>query len=87
MQLAEPFDISQPAVTRHLQVLERAGLITRRVDGAKRPCRLSPAGLAVIDQWLAMLRDALSRNYQRLDRVLASTVATPPTPQPRRKSR
>jgi DNA-binding transcriptional ArsR family regulator len=72
MELAEPFDMTQPAVSRHLKVLEGAGLIVRRVEGTKRPCRLAPDGIAAIDQWLAMLRDALARNYDRLDEVLAA---------------
>ena len=71
MELAEPFEITQPAVSRHLKVLEGAGLITRRVQGTRRPCRLAPDGVAEIDQWLAMLRDALAKNYDRLDEVLA----------------
>ena len=71
MELAEPFEMTQPAVSRHLKVLESAGLIVRRAEGTKRPCRLSPAGLETIDEWLAMLRNALSRNYDRLDGVLA----------------
>lgn len=73
MELAKPFDMSQPAISRHLNVLESAGLISRRVDGTKRPCRLAKPGIEAIDQWLAMLRDALERNYQRLDEVLAAT--------------
>jgi len=72
MELARPFDMTQPAVSRHLKVLEGAGLIVRRVDGAKRPCRLAPAGIDVIDQWLSMLRAALEANYDRLDTVLAA---------------
>jgi DNA-binding transcriptional ArsR family regulator len=71
MELAEPFEMTQPAVSRHLKVLESAGLIVRRAEGTKRPCRLSPAGLEAIDEWLAMLRNALSKNYDRLDGVLA----------------
>jgi DNA-binding transcriptional ArsR family regulator len=71
MQLAEPFDMTQPAVSRHLKVLEGAGLITRRAEGTTRPCRLSNAGFDNIDLWLAMLRDALSKNYDRLDQLLA----------------
>jgi DNA-binding transcriptional ArsR family regulator len=71
MELAEPFEMTQPAVSRHLKVLESAGLIVRRVDGTKRPCRLAPDGIAAIDQWLAMLREALATNYDRLDEVLA----------------
>ncbi len=71
MELAEPFDMTQPAISRHLKVLEGAGLIVRRVEGAKRPCRLAKDGIDAIDGWLAMLRDALARNYDRLDDVLA----------------
>jgi DNA-binding transcriptional ArsR family regulator len=71
MELAEPFEITQPAISRHLKVLEKAGLIFRRVEGTKRPCRLSKDGVDAIDQWLAMLRKALAKNYERLDQVLA----------------
>ena len=72
MELAEPFEMTQPAISRHLKVLEGAGLILRRVEGTKRPCRLAPAAINEIDQWLAMLRQALSANYNRLDDVLAA---------------
>ena len=72
MELVEPFDMTQPAISRHLKVLEGAGLIIRRVEGTKRPCRLAPAAVAEIDQWLAMLREALAANYNRLDDVLAA---------------
>jgi len=72
MELVEPFEMTQPAISRHLKVLEGAGLIVRRVEGTKRPCRLAPAAVNEIDQWLAMLRQALSANYDRLDDVLAT---------------
>ena len=71
MELAKPFEITQPAISQHLKVLEDAGLVERRVDGAKRPRRLAEAGIEVMDQWLAMLRKALEKNYDRLDEVLA----------------
>jgi DNA-binding transcriptional ArsR family regulator len=71
MELAQPFAMSQPAVSKHLRVLENAGLIARRVEGAKRPCRLAKGGVEAIDQWLAMLRKALEANYDRLDAVLS----------------
>ncbi|HTB86416.1 MAG TPA: metalloregulator ArsR/SmtB family transcription factor [Steroidobacteraceae bacterium] len=71
MELAQPFDMSQPAISKHLRVLESAGLIARRVEGAKRPCRLAKGGVDAIDQWLAMLRKALAGNYDRLDALLA----------------
>lgn len=71
MELAKPFDMTQPAISRHLKVLETAGLITRRIEGAKRPCRLAKDGLDTVEQWLEMLRKALEKNYDRLDEVLA----------------
>ena len=72
MELAKPFEMTQPAISRHLKVLEGAGLIVRRVEGTKRPCRLASGGITAIDQWLAILREALSKNYDRLDEVLAA---------------
>ena len=72
MELVRPFKMSQPAISRHLQVLETAGLIARRVEGSKRPCRIVSDPTTDIDCWLAMLRDALVKNYERLDSVLAS---------------
>ena len=71
MELAQPFEMSQPAISRHLKVLEGAGLISRRVEGAKRPCRLEPKAIDEIDRWLDRLRLALAKNYDRLDGVLA----------------
>lgn len=71
MELAQPFEITQPAVSQHLKVLEDAGLIVRRVEGTRRPRRLAKAGVEAMDQWLAMLRKALEKNYDRLDDVLA----------------
>ena len=72
MELVEPFEMTQPAISRHLKVLEGAGLIVRRVEGTKRPCRLASSAVTEIDQWLAMLRRALEANYGRLDDVLAT---------------
>lgn len=72
MELARPFAMSQPAISRHLKVLEGAGLIVRRVEGTKRPCRIAPNALAGIEEWLTMLRTMLSANYDRLDAVLAA---------------
>ena len=72
-ELADPFEISQPAISQHLKVLEDAGLIVRRVDGTRRPRRLSSTGIEAMDRWLAMLRTALEKNYDRLDEVLAAT--------------
>jgi len=72
MELAAPFALTQPAISRHLKVLEGAGLILRRAEGTKRPCRLAPDGITAIDQWLGVLRQSLAKNYDRLDRVLAA---------------
>jgi DNA-binding transcriptional ArsR family regulator len=70
-ELMEPFEMTQPAISQHLKVLEDAGLIVRRVDGTRRPRRLAQSGIDAIDQWLAMLREALEKNYDRLDAILA----------------
>ena len=71
MELARPFEMTQPAISQHLKVLEQAGLIVRRVDGSRRPRRLAKAGIDAMDQWLSILRKALERNYERLDKILA----------------
>jgi DNA-binding transcriptional ArsR family regulator len=75
MELAQPFEMTQPAISQHLKVLEEAGLIVTRVEGTKRPRRLAKAGIDAMDQWLAMLRKALEKNYERLDEVLAAMEA------------
>jgi DNA-binding transcriptional ArsR family regulator len=72
MELAEPFEMTQPAISQHLKVLEEAGLVVRRIDGTKRPRRLAKEGIEAMDKWLAMLRKALEKNYDRLDQVLAA---------------
>jgi DNA-binding transcriptional ArsR family regulator len=71
-ELAAPFRMSQPAVSRHLKVLEGAGLIVRRVEGSKRPCKLRAGAIHEVDQWLDTFRRALAANYERLDEVLST---------------
>ncbi|MBL8064582.1 MAG: ArsR family transcriptional regulator [Chthonomonadaceae bacterium] len=71
LELAKPFAMSQPAVSRHLRVLEEAGLISRRIEGSKRPCRLQSEPLEALDQWLKEFKKALSASYDRLDNVLS----------------
>lgn len=71
MELTNPFKMTQPAISQHLKVLEAAGLIARRVEGTRRPCRLVKPGIEAIDKWLDMLRKALEMNYDRLDHLLA----------------
>lgn len=85
-ELGRPFKLSQPAVSRHLKVLEQAGLIRRRKVGTKRLCSLQIPALDELEQWLGMLRRALEANYSRLDALLASledntvlTLDNPPT--------
>lgn len=70
MELAKPFEMTQPAISQHLKVLEEAGLVVSRIEGTKRPRRLAKDGIDAMDQWLAMLRKALEKNYDRLDQVL-----------------
>jgi DNA-binding transcriptional ArsR family regulator len=71
-ELAKPFEMTQPAISQHLKVLEEAGLIVRRVEGTRRPRRLAKAGVEAMDQWLTMLRKAMEKNYDRLDYLLAA---------------
>jgi DNA-binding transcriptional ArsR family regulator len=69
-QLAEPFSISQPAISRHLRVLERAGLISRGQDAQRRPRRLAAQPLAEATAWLENYRQFWQQNFERLDSLL-----------------
>ncbi len=69
-ELAGPFEISQPAVSKHLRVLEHAGLISRRQEAQRRPARLEPQALAASIAWLEEFRRYWEESYQRLDDVL-----------------
>ena len=70
MELAEPFTMSQPAISRHLKVLERAGLISRGRDAQRRPRKLEARPLAEVTEWLEGYRRFWEGNYQRLDGLL-----------------
>jgi DNA-binding transcriptional ArsR family regulator len=70
-ELAEPFDMSQPAISKHLKVLERAGLISRSRDAQYRPCRLEPQALKSIDEWLEAYRRLWEARFDRLESYLA----------------
>src|SRR5262245_49965902 len=70
MELAEPFAMSQPAISKHLKVLERAGLIARRREAQRRPCRLDARALAEVTGWLEEYRRFWEGRYQQLDAVL-----------------
>ncbi len=69
-ELAEPFAMSQPAISKHLKVLERAGLIVRSRDAQRRPCRLQAAPLAEANEWLETYRRYWADSYERLDALL-----------------
>lgn len=69
-ELAKPFDISLPAISRHLKVLERAGLITRGRDAQWRPCRLDPEPLKDVAAWLDDYRRFWEESFDRLDEYL-----------------
>ena len=69
-ELAEPFDMTQPAISKHLKVLERAGLITRDRDAQRRPSRLEPRRLAEASAWLGQYRQFWEASFARLDTVL-----------------
>ncbi|MBA3502244.1 MAG: metalloregulator ArsR/SmtB family transcription factor [Myxococcota bacterium] len=70
MELAAPFDMSQPAISKHLKVLERAGLISRGRDAQRRPCRLETAPLREVTDWLERYRDLWDARFDRLDNLL-----------------
>ncbi|HEU5354858.1 MAG TPA: metalloregulator ArsR/SmtB family transcription factor [Actinocrinis sp.] len=71
-ELAEPFAITKQAVSRHIQVLEAAGLITRSRDAQRRPCHLNAAALEELTSWIDGYRLAAERRYRRLDEVLGT---------------
>ena len=69
-ELAHPFDVSLPAITRHLKVLERAGLISRSRQAQWRPCKLEPASLRIVDEWIASYRRFWDERLARAERQL-----------------
>jgi DNA-binding transcriptional ArsR family regulator len=73
MELAEPFAMTQPAISKHLKVLERAGLITRGRDAQRRPCRLRARPLAEASGWLERYRLFWEESFERLDALLVET--------------
>jgi DNA-binding transcriptional ArsR family regulator len=85
MELAEPFAMSQPAISKHLKVLERAGLVSRGRDAQRRPRRLEPRPLAEATQWLERFRKNWEGNFQRLDALLEELKFAPKKlPHPKR---
>jgi DNA-binding transcriptional ArsR family regulator len=74
-ELAEPFDMSQPAISKHLKVLEGAGLVSRGQDAQRRPRRLEAEPLAVANEWLERYRKHWEANFERLDALLEELKA------------
>jgi DNA-binding transcriptional ArsR family regulator len=77
MELAKPFDMSLPAVSKHLKVLERAGLIARGREAQFRPCRIEPKALKDVDDWLEHYRRFFEESFDRLDAYLKVLQAKP----------
>jgi DNA-binding transcriptional ArsR family regulator len=74
-ELAEPFDMSLPAISRHLKVLEHAGLISRSREAQWRPCRIAPVSFKQVDGWLENFRRFWDANFNRLDDYLQEMKA------------
>jgi len=74
-EIAKPFDITLPAVSRHLKVLEAAGLISRGREAQWRPCRLEPRALKAVDDWLSRYRRFWTESFDKMDAYLAELKA------------
>ncbi|MDB5605766.1 MAG: ArsR family transcriptional regulator [Bradyrhizobium sp.] len=74
-ELAEPFDMSLPAISKHLKVLEHAGLISRGREAQWRPCRIAPVSFKQVDSWLGNFRRFWDENFNRLDDYLEELKA------------
>lgn len=87
-KLAEPFSMSLPAVSKHLKVLERAGLITRSRDAQMRPCKIDPVALKGVDDWLEEYRRLWEQRLDRLEDYLKTLqAADPEAPAPVKRKR
>jgi DNA-binding transcriptional ArsR family regulator len=76
-ELAEPFDLTQPSISKHLKVLERAGLISRGRAAQTRPCRIEVAPLKEVANWVESYRNLWEESFDRLDAFLRTTKSTP----------
>lgn len=85
-ELAEPFDMSQPAISKHLKMLERAGLVSRGRDAQRRPCRIEAAPLEAAYLWIERYRELWEVNFRRLDSLLEELQAAKKPPK-RRKAK
>jgi DNA-binding transcriptional ArsR family regulator len=79
-ELAAPFEMSQPAVSKHLKMLERAGLISRGRDAQRRPCRIDAKPLEAAHAWIERYREMWDENFARLDALLAELQQPPAQP-------
>jgi DNA-binding transcriptional ArsR family regulator len=86
-ELAEPFPFTAPSMTKHLKVLERAGLISRSRDAQRRPCRLQSAPLREVAKWLEQYRRSWEHSMNRLDDYLGQLKAEKGAKHARRKKR
>jgi len=77
LELADPFDMTQPAISKHLKVLERAGLISRGRDAQRRPCRIEARALGEANDWLESYRRLWDSNFRKLDAVLQELKSSP----------
>jgi DNA-binding transcriptional ArsR family regulator len=84
-ELAAPFDMSQPAISKHLKVLERAGLITRGRDAQRRPCKLEGPRLREASEWLGKYREFWEASFDALDGVLEELKDKPRRKPPRKE--
>jgi len=75
MELARPFDMSQPAISKHIKVLEQAGLVSRGQDAQRRPCRLETKPLAAATTWIEHYRELVEARFARLDSLLEEMKA------------
>jgi DNA-binding transcriptional ArsR family regulator len=87
MELAEPFEMTQPAISKHLKVLEHAGLISRSRDAQRRPCRIEARPLAEANEWLENYRQFWEANFARLDSLLARMQPRKKAARPRGRKR
>ena len=83
-ELTEPFDMSQPAISKHLKILERAGLVSRGRDAQRRPCKLEAKPLETVHTWLERYRQMWDANFERLDALLVE-LQTPQPPKQKKK--
>jgi len=87
LELAEPFEMTQPAISKHLKVLERAGLISRGRDAQRRPCRLEARPLAEANDWLDDYRQLWETSFRKLDAVLQDLKRSPGRRGPSKRKR